>query len=81
MNKISKSQLSFLLREALEHGQWVAEDVNPANETYRRGPRVITIASRATASGEYAFTMRNEATEMSMTSKDSDKQLAQRLIA
>lgn len=79
MYRIGKSQLPFIVTEALEHGEWKQEDVNPANETYRRGPRIITIGVRPTAEGEYVFKMENESSGMVINSKGAPSDLGRRI--
>lgn len=79
MDRIGKSQLPYIVKEALEHGEWKQEDINPANETYRRGPRIITIGVRPTVDGEYVFKMENESSGMTINSKDSPSSLGRRI--
>lgn len=79
MERIGKSQLPFIIKEALEHGEWKQEDVNPANETYRRGPRIITIGVKPTAEGEHVYKMENEASEMVINSKDGPSALGRKI--
>lgn len=79
MDRIGKSQLPYIVKEALQHGEWKQEDINPANETYRRGPRIITIGVRPTVDGEYVFKMENESSGMTINSKDSPSSLGRRI--
>lgn len=76
---MNKSQLPFLLKEALDLGGWKNEDINPANETYRRGKRVITIAIKPNGQGEYAFSMENEDSGVKVTRTDVINSLSSRL--
>ena len=44
---VSKTQLPYLIREALETGKWEAVESTPTIETYVRGSETVKIAVKA----------------------------------
>lgn len=44
---MTKTQLPYLIREALEAGEWKTEKIGPNTETYTRGEDTILIGNRA----------------------------------